>query len=198
MTTPLPIAVAFVLAGLLAGFPASAETDPVGTWPLLPPPAVVRPFEPASGPYSAGHRGVDLAGDVGQPVRAALPGTITYAGLLAGRGVVVVAHGMTRTTYEPVEAAVSLGQEVAAGSVLGTLSQVASHCPPRPCLHWGWIAGETYLDPLRLVGTGSVRLLPLWSEVVQRTRGPAPALMPAPVIRLADALAGMRRAVGRW
>ena len=45
----------------------------------------------------------------GQPVHTALAGTVTYAGLLAGRGVVVVDHGATRTTYEPVTAAVAVG-----------------------------------------------------------------------------------------
>lgn len=35
-----------------------------------------------------------------------------------------------------------------------------SHCFPRACLHWGWLRGETYLDPLELVGAGPVRLVP--------------------------------------
>ncbi len=53
------------------------------------------------------------------------------------------------------------------GEVVGRLEVAPSHCLPRTCLHWGWIesgpAGETYLDPLRLVGLGPVRLLPLWT-----------------------------------
>ena len=52
----------------------------------------------------------------GQPVLAALPGAVTYAGSLAGRGVVVVDHGATRTTYEPVAATVTVGTPVAAGT----------------------------------------------------------------------------------
>ena len=56
------------------------------------------------------------SGTVGQPVRAALPGTVTFAGMLAGRGVVVVDHGATRTTYEPVAATVAVGTPVAAGA----------------------------------------------------------------------------------
>ncbi len=166
-------AVAVVLGLLLAlSAPAAGldgpadptDTDPVGVWPLVPEPEVVDGFDPPDSPYGAGHRGVDLAGAPGQPVRTSLPGTVTYAGPLAGRGVVVVDHGETRTTYEPVAASVSIGDVLAAGDRIGTLQVPGSHCFPRACLHWGWIRGETYLDPLRLVGVGPVRLLPLWRD----------------------------------
>ncbi len=149
---------------LVATAPARADTDPVGVWPLLPVPEVVHGFDPPASPYGPGHRGVDLGGRPGQAVRSALPGTVTFAGPLAGRGVVVVSHGPTRTTYEPVAAAVGVGDAVAAGGHLGALQLPGSHCFPRACLHWGWIEGETYLDPLRLVGAGPVRLLPLWRD----------------------------------
>jgi murein DD-endopeptidase MepM/ murein hydrolase activator NlpD len=122
---------------------------------------VVHAFDPPVTTWGAGHRGVDLLATPGQGVLAALPGTVAYAGTLAGRGVLVVAHGSTRTTYEPVAATVEVGTVVAAGDRLGTVQAGPSHCAPRTCLHWGWIAGETYLDPLRLVGAGPVRLLPL-------------------------------------
>jgi hypothetical protein len=46
----------------------------------------------------------------------------------------------------------------------------ASHCFPATCLHWGWIAGQTYLDPLLLVGAGPVRLLPLGPPVAAGAR----------------------------
>lgn len=153
-----------VLVVLLVPAPASAATDPVGVWPMVPEPEVVSGFDPPDDPWGAGHRGVDLLGSPGQPVRTALAGTVTWAGVLAGRGVVVVDHGDTRTTYEPVDASVSVGQSLAAGDRIGRLSAVGSHCLPRACLHWGWLAHETYLDPLRLVGAGPVRLLPLWRE----------------------------------
>ena len=153
---------ALLLAAALALPPSG--TDPVGVWPLQPRPEVVHAFDPPDSPYGAGHRGVDLLGTAGQPVLAALPGSVTYAGPLAGRGVVVVDHGATRTTYEPVETTVAVGTPVAAGSPIGTLALAGSHCFPRACLHWGWIEGETYLDPLRLVGAGPVRLLPLWRD----------------------------------
>jgi murein DD-endopeptidase MepM/ murein hydrolase activator NlpD len=141
--------------------------DPVGVWPLQPEPHVVAYFDPPTSPYGPGHRGVDLAGTVGQEVHAALGGTVTYAGMLAGRGVVVVDHGATRTTYEPVTSAVRIGDAAEAGGVIGALGLTGSHCFPRACLHWGWLDGETYLDPLRLVGAGPVRLLPLWGSQVR-------------------------------
>lgn len=142
------------------------DADPVGSWPLRPEPEVVQPFDPPSTPWGAGHRGVDLLGRPGQVVRSSLPGTVSYAGVLAGRGVVVVSHGATRTTYEPVTAAAALavGDRVEAGERLGVLEVAGSHCAPRSCLHWGWLEGARYLDPLRLVGLGPVRLLPYLGE----------------------------------
>lgn len=154
------------LSAAVAGAPAP---DPVGVWPLAPPTEVVATFDPPDDPWGAGHRGVDLAGSPGQPVRAALPGRVAFAGRLAGRGVVVVEHGATRTTYtrttyEPVTASLTVGDPVAAGERIGTLEVLGSHCAPAVCLHWGWLRGETYLDPLRLVGATPVRLLPLWRD----------------------------------
>jgi murein DD-endopeptidase MepM/ murein hydrolase activator NlpD len=132
-----------------------------GVWPLEPTPVVVHGFDAPDSPWGSGHRGVDLAGTPGQVVRSSLPGRVTYAGPLAGRGVVTVHHGETRTTYEPVASTVAVGDVVAAGAPLGTLALPGSHCFPRACLHWGWLAGATYLDPLDLVGAGRIRLLPL-------------------------------------
>ncbi len=165
-----------VLAPLLALHghpPAGATTDPVGQWPLLPP-DVVAGFDPPESTWGAGHRGVDLAGRPGQPVRAALPGRIAFAGTIAGRPVVTVSHGATRTTYEPVATTLPRGTRVAAGSVIGSLGVAGSHCFPAACLHWGWIRDETYLDPLRLVAGGPVRLLPL-AGLATSTNGPAAA-----------------------
>ncbi|TYL51641.1 M23 family metallopeptidase [Nocardioides sp. BGMRC 2183] len=155
-----------LLPALLYGAPAHAatETQPVGVWPLRPTPAVVHDFDPPATTYGAGHRGVDLAGAPGAVVRAALPGSVLFAGTLAGRGVVVVGHGETRTTYEPVQATVSVGDSVVAGGTIGRLQVPMSHCFPQACLHWGWIRNrdDVYLDPLLLVGAGPIRLLPLW------------------------------------
>jgi murein DD-endopeptidase MepM/ murein hydrolase activator NlpD len=137
-------------------------------WPLDPEPDVVRGFEPPPNPYASGHRGADLAGAAGQPVRSALPGSVAFAGSIGGKPVVTVDHGGRRTTYEPVVASVEVGQEVGAGTVVGRLVVTDSHCFPAACLHWGLIVqrgdDEEYADPLTLVGGGPVRLLPLWRD----------------------------------
>jgi len=160
------------------GAHADEHAPTEGVWPLRPRPEVVAGFDPPDTRWGAGHRGVDLAGRAGQPVRAAARGLVTFAGRLAGRGVVVVSHGTMRSTYEPVAASVSLGDAVAAGEVIGRLQVFGSHCFPRSCLHWGLIDGrERYLDPLTLVGAGPVRLLPLDGS---RLWSPSPATMTGP------------------
>ena len=168
--SPAASLVVAVLLGLLiaagsdahAAPHAAAVEEPAGAWPLEPQPAVVHGFDPPDVRWGSGHRGVDLAGRVGQPVRAALPGTVSFAGRVAGRGVVVVGHGAARTTYQPVTASVSRGTAVGRGEVIGTLAWFGTHCLPDACLHWGLVAGETYLDPLSLVGgPRPVRLLPV-------------------------------------
>lgn len=76
-------------------------------WPLDGPPRLVRRFDPPPQPWLPGHRGVDLAAVPGAIVRAAGPGTVLFAGLVAGRPVVTVGHaGGLRTTHEPVQPAV--------------------------------------------------------------------------------------------
>jgi murein DD-endopeptidase MepM/ murein hydrolase activator NlpD len=133
----------------------------LAVWPLSPA-TVVRSFDPPPRPWLAGHRGVDLAGTPGATVTAARAGTVAFAGVLAGRGVVSVAHaGGLRTTYEPVTPGVRAGDAVAAGAAIGTLTAGHPGCPATACLHWGLRRGDAYLDPLVLVGRGRVRLLPL-------------------------------------
>lgn len=208
MSLRWPVAVSAVivcLGGLVftTTGPSAAVTDDVavGVWPLVPRPKVVTGFDPPAQDWHSGHRGVDLAGTSGQEVRAAQAGDITYAGRLAGVGIVVVSHGATRTTYQPVVASVRVGQSVAAGQVIGALHAFGSHCWPRVCLHWGLVSGEKYLDPLTLVGAEPVRLLPLLTS-----RAVSPSLAAAvtesgPVarsLRRADAPDGMPGAVGQW
>jgi hypothetical protein len=143
-----------------AGEPAPAAQ---WQWPLRPQPRVVRPFEAPAHDYGPGHRGVDLAGAAGAPVRAAGDGIVSFAGSVAGRPVVVVGHqGDLRTTYEPVRPAVHPGEAVAVGDVIGELAGAGSHCLPAACLHWGLRRGDRYLDPLTLLGHRRVRLLPFW------------------------------------
>jgi murein DD-endopeptidase MepM/ murein hydrolase activator NlpD len=118
---------------------------------------VLRPFAAPATPYGPGHRGVDLAAKPGTPVRAALPGAVTFAGPVAGRGWVTVAHGGgLDTTYGWIDPRrVRRGDRVAAGEVLGRLAADASH------LDWGARLHGDYLDPLTLLGPWRARLVPV-------------------------------------
>jgi murein DD-endopeptidase MepM/ murein hydrolase activator NlpD len=141
---------------------AAAPGDGTG-WraPTGEPIRVIRGFLPPRQRWLAGHRGVDLAAARGAAIVSAGPGVVTYAGILAGRGVVTVTHGTLRTTYEPVRATVAAGDRVDAGQQIGTLDAVG-HCASQTCLHWGLLRGDTYLDPLSLLRRGPSRLLPVW------------------------------------
>ena len=155
-----------VLAMILAcAAPAGADAGRL-QWPLRPPPAVTREFDAPSPDWQRGHRGVDLAGVPGQPVYAAGPATVVFAGTLAGRPVVSLAHaGGLRTSYEPVEVAVVAGQRVDETSVLGRLVTGHPGCPAAACLHWGAMWGPAaradYVDPIGLLAATPVRLKPL-------------------------------------
>lgn len=158
------LGVLLVLCGapVSAPSPAAADEGPWG-WPLAGPREVSRAFAPPTSTYGAGHRGVDLPAAPGAVVRASAAGRVTYAGLLAGRGVVVVSHGALRTTYEPVTASIQVGTSVALGQAVGRLEGGHLGCAAAACLHWGLRRGEEYLDPVRLVERGPVRLLPVGS-----------------------------------
>jgi murein DD-endopeptidase MepM/ murein hydrolase activator NlpD len=156
-----------------AGPAQDASVPAVGRgWPVGVRPQVLRGWEPPASVYGPGHRGVDLGAPPGAVVRAVAAGRVSFAGPVAGRGVVSVEVAESgspplRTTYEPVRASVEEGEEVAAGEVVGTVEAAAtgSHCGGG-CLHWGLRRGETYLNPLLLLppwlrNGGPCRLLPV-------------------------------------
>jgi murein DD-endopeptidase MepM/ murein hydrolase activator NlpD len=149
----------------------TAAARPLGDyrWPLDGAPTVVRRFDPPPAPWAPGHRGVDLAGSPGSVVRAAGDGVVTFAGRIAGRGVVTVTHrGGLRTTYEPVETPIAVGTAVAAGDRIGVLAAGHPGCSVAACLHWGLREGKRYLDPLSLLGLGRLRLLPVQPHPASR------------------------------
>jgi len=158
------LAVLLVVA-LLGAVPARADGVRLD-WPLRPRPAVVRGFDAPSPNWNPGHRGVDLAAVPGQQVYAAGSATVVFAGTLAGRPVVSLAHpGGLRTSYEPVRATVRVGQRVTAETVIGELATGHPGCAAAACLHWGAMWGSAsradYVDPLGLLASTPVRLKPL-------------------------------------
>jgi murein DD-endopeptidase MepM/ murein hydrolase activator NlpD len=165
VSTLLALAVALGLHPVAAQASAPAWRSP------LEPLVVVRGFDPPAGPYAPGHRGVDLGGSTDQPVLAASDGVVTFAGQVGGIHTISISHGTLRTTYQPVWlTTVQVGMAVAGGDVVGRLAPFGSHCVPAPCLHWGAIRGEEYVDPLGLLNPAPSRLLPYWhSEVGLRS-----------------------------
>ncbi len=162
MRRVLPLLLCLTVAGAA---PATAGDERLD-WPLRPRPVVTRGFDAPAPDWRPGHRGVDLAGAPGRPVYAAGTATVVFAGPLAGRPVVSLAHaGGLRTSYEPVRAAVRVGQAVTAGTVIGSLLAGHPGCPAPACLHWGamWgpASGARYVDPLGLLRSTPVRLKPL-------------------------------------
>ena len=157
---------ALVLCWALVSAAPAAADDVRLDWPLRPPPAVARGFDAPSPDWQPGHRGVDLAGTPGQPVYAAGAAVVVFAGMSGGRPVVSLAHpGGLRTSYEPVRAAVRVGQRVTAETVIGDLVAGHAGCPSAACLHWGamWgpASGAHYVDPLGLLRSTPIRLKPL-------------------------------------
>ncbi|WP_439900424.1 murein hydrolase activator EnvC family protein [Streptomyces albidoflavus] len=149
--------------------PAPGAVPGARSWPVGTRPHVARGWEPPATDFGPGHRGVDLKAPVGTTVRAAATGRVSFAGPVAGRGVLAIelsGSGTTplRITYEPVRALVAVGDEVVAGQPVAVL-EAGTHCP-HSCLHWGLLRGKEYLDPLTLLPDwmlrhGPSRLLPV-------------------------------------
>jgi len=103
-----------VVAASVVAEPASAGT----VW-LTPPvdSPVLDPFRLPDGPYGPGNRGIEYDTNVGARVGAAGPGIVVFAGPVAGRTWVTVAHhGGLRTSYGPLSSvAVVTGDTVVGG-----------------------------------------------------------------------------------
>ncbi len=137
----------------------------LGQW-LAPIPGahVEREFSLPRQVWAAGHRGVDFAAAVGTAVQAIGPGSVVFAGSVAGRPAISIWHPQLglRSTYEPVRAQVQVGQVVAAGEVIGSIADSGAHCLAN-CLHLGLRGSDRgdYRDPLTLLRPGYAVLKPL-------------------------------------
>jgi murein DD-endopeptidase MepM/ murein hydrolase activator NlpD len=134
-----------------------AEGPAYGTyvWPVRG--TVIFPFAPPDTPYGTGHRGIDIAVPIGSAMRAAGPGRVAFAGWVAGSLFLSIDHpDGVRTTYSWLGAVtVRAGGQVRAGQVVGaTGSGHPGRVPPH--LHFGARVGEVYIDPLLLLGEGSL------------------------------------------
>ena len=96
--------------------PASASGD--WTWPVVGP--LTRGFDPPDSPFGSGHRGIDIAAQVGTPVRAAADGIVTFAGPVGGRLFLTIDHGAgLESTYSWVDTLLARrGDVVTQGQVI--------------------------------------------------------------------------------
>ncbi len=135
---------------------APSEPEPYA-WPVAGP--VLRGFEPPDSPYGAGHRGIDIGAPLGTPVHASASGTVAFAGWVAGSRFVSIDHpDGIRTTYSFLSAiSVARGEAVGRGGLIGATGHGHSGVD-RPHLHFGARRGETYLDPLVLLGAAAPRV----------------------------------------
>jgi murein DD-endopeptidase MepM/ murein hydrolase activator NlpD len=134
------------------------------SWPVLG--QVTRQYDPPETPFGSGHRGIDIAAPLGTPVRAAQGGTVAYSGLVAGALFVSIDHpDGVRTTYSWLsEVRARVGDRVDRGAIVGLTGSGHPGVEP-PHLHLGARYGGDYIDPMLLLGGGSVvglvRLAPL-------------------------------------
>ncbi|MGE0801632.1 MAG: M23 family metallopeptidase [Lautropia sp.] len=95
------------------------------------------------------HRGIDIAGAIGEPVRAAAEGEVIYAGSgLSGYGnVVILRHAGETTTLYAHNSALKVrpGQRVRQGEVVALLGNTGRSTGPH--LHFEIRRGEVALDP---------------------------------------------------
>lgn len=161
----LAVVPAVLLTGAIQASPLSASAVPPAAtrweWPLGGAQAVSRGFVAPPTRYSAGHRGIDLEAAPSDRVHAPAAGVVSFAGSVAGRPVLSIAHpGDLISSFEPVLAGVAEGDVVVAGTVVGNVAS-GGHCDAR-CLHFGVRLHGEYVSPLLyLAGVPRAVLLPL-------------------------------------
>jgi lipoprotein NlpD len=128
--------------------PSSAEAKSAGPlrwrWPVEGP--LVRRFKAAE----PGKKGINIAGRIGQPVRAAAPGTVVYAGSgLVGYGrLIIVKHNKQYlSAYGHNQKLIATeGMEVEAGQVIAHMGNSGTN---RTQLHFEIRRDGKPVDPLR-------------------------------------------------
>lgn len=111
--------------------------------------AVIDPYRPPACPWCAGNRGITYGTEPRTPVRAVLPGIVSFSGRVVDVAYVVVAVGDgRRLTYGGLERAdVPVGARVSVGETLGVSSTT---------VHFGVRRGSSYEDPMGVL-TGRTR-----------------------------------------
>ena len=109
-----------------------------------------------NGAVASRHLGVDFAGPVGSPIKAANRGVVALVDtfFLAGR-VIYIDHGAGVVTgyFHLSEPLVSVGDTVSRGQVIGRVGSTGRVTGPH--LHWTARYGTLTMDPLDLVALES-------------------------------------------
>ena len=104
--------------------------------------------------WCAGNRGLEFSTDVGSPVRAAVAGSVSFSGSVAGRDHLVVAFDRPgfserwRVTYAGARSDLTAGDQVKAGGVIAVTTGP---------FHLGLRIGDRYVDPTRMLVAGHLR-----------------------------------------
>jgi murein DD-endopeptidase MepM/ murein hydrolase activator NlpD len=118
-------------------------------------PKILHEIDRDIGKYDAGHRGVDLKGNVGDVIHAPESGKILWKGVVGGKPTFTYQVDDLKLTFTPASTARSVGESVRKGEALGTLTQNndgSNHCIDSVCLHWGVVDDQdNYLDPKAFV-----------------------------------------------
>lgn len=125
----------------------------VGAWHQVPLCGdLVRIYDAPNDPYAAGHRGVDVGGLTGAPVRASAGGIVTFAGLVVDNRTVTIDHGGGLTTTYSYLGSITIanGQSVAQGRQIGTVGAGHPGSGFGPHVHLAARRGGVYFDPLEL------------------------------------------------
>lgn len=121
-----------------------------------------RAFDPPPTKYAAGHRGIDVLQSDCVEVLAPADGTVSFAGVVAGKPVISIAvDERTVVSYEPVNTSLSKGDVVLRGEPIGTPG-TGGHCGSE-CVHMGVRVDGEYVNPVRFFGQKPA-LLPLTDD----------------------------------
>jgi Peptidase family M23 len=145
-----------ILLPVLLALQVGVQPALAWTWPVDGP--VLKEFSLGDDPYEAGHhRGVDIAGPAGAPVRAPAGGTVSFAGTVpdGGRAVTIrTADGYAVTLLHLGALGVARPATVRAGDAVGTVGPSGTAEHAEPYVHLGVrVAADAngYVNPLALL-----------------------------------------------
>lgn len=182
---------ALAVSGLLhPSARAHGQTSSVTYRPPVDAP-VVDPFRAPASPYGPGNRGIEYATVPGTSVRTIAPGTVVFAGSVAGTRYVTVLHADgLRSSYGFLESlSVTAGAVLRAGAEVGRAGDR---------LHLGVRRGDEYLDPETLFAQAApqVRLIPVSAFDERQTPTPTPTATSAGRV-VSSVCGGVARGRGR-